>query len=53
MGATGDSYLAAVCLMQTEEPKTQSNAKFQPKKAKNKDTEEISADYRFTAWEKQ
>jgi hypothetical protein len=51
MDSTGDSYLAAVYLMKVAPAHSQINTAFQPKKAKNKNTEKISAYYRFATTE--
>ena len=51
MDSTGDSYLAAVYLMKVAPAHSQINTAFQPKKAKNKNTEKIAAYYRFATTE--
>ncbi len=48
MDSTGDSFLAAVYLTKVTDEPSQIHTAFQPKKAKNKNTEKNSAYYRCT-----
>ena len=50
MDSTGDSYLAGLYMMKISDTDS-TNTAFEPKKAKNKDTDKMAAFYRFTTTE--
>ncbi len=47
MDSTGDSYLAGLYMMKIRDTESRNTA-FEPKRAKNKDTEKLTAFYRST-----
>ena len=51
MDSVGDSYLAALYIMNIFDSDTPGNKELIPKKARNKDTEKIATYYRFSSTE--